>query len=220
MPFLRNRIQWSNPMLRPLALLLTLASCPLFAVVAVSGGGVIYGGTDWWSDGSKNPASFGILDEDGDGKLSNNEMFKARQQLATALKETKSSLINAVDLDQSGKMSRYEGAEAMPRWVSLRERARELAVAMDDKNGDGKLSPDETGPIEQRIGNVFVKYGVARIDTNKDKNFSRAEVTAAIMAIKEGKGAMFTLCDISNDGQLSVREADMAFEILSAAAGL
>jgi uncharacterized protein (DUF2141 family) len=108
----------------------------------------------------------------------------------------------------------------MPRWVSLRERARELAVAMDDKNGDGKLSPDETGPIEQRIGNVFVKYGVARIDTNKDKNFSRAEVTAAIMAIKEGKGAMFTLCDISNDGQLSVREADMAFEILSAAAGL
>ena len=214
-------------MLRPLALFFMLASCPLFAVVVVggggSGGGVHYngtGGTDWWSDGSKNPASFGILDEDGDGKLSNNEMIKARQQFAVALKETKSSLINAVDLDQSGKMSRYESAEAMPRWVTLRERARELAIAMDDKNGNGKLSSDELGNLEQRIGNVFVTYGVTRVDTNHDKNISRAEVTAAIMAIKEGKGALFTLCDISNDGQLSVREADMAFAILAAAAGL
>ena len=214
-------------MLRPLALFFMLASCPLFAVVVVggggSGGGVHYngtGGTDWWSDGSKNPASFGILDEDGDGKLSNNEIIKARQQFAVALKETKSSLINAVDLDQSGKMSRYESAEAMPRWVTLRERARELAIAMDDKNGNGKLSSDELGNLEQRIGNVFVTYGVTRVDTNHDKNISRAEVTAAIMAIKEGKGALFTLCDISNDGQLSVREADMAFAILAAAAGL
>ena len=214
-------------MLRPLALFFMLASCPLFAVVVVggggSGGGVRYngtGGTDWWSDGSKNPASFGILDEDGDGKLSNNEIIKARQQFAVALKETKSSLINAVDLDQSGKMSRYESAEAMPRWVTLRERARELAIAMDDKNGNGKLSSDELGNLEQRIGNVFVTYGVTRVDANHDKNISRAEVTAAIMAIKEGKGALFTLCDISNDGQISVREADMAFAMLAAAAGL
>ena len=207
-------------MLRPLALLLSLACCPLFAVVAVSGGGVNDGNTDWWRDGSKSPYSFGVLDEDGDGKVSPGEMAKARQQFAIALKETKASLMAAVDLDQSGRMSRYEAAEAMPRWVSLRERAREMAVAANDRNGDGKISSDESGGLEERIGRVFIKYGVARVDTNKDKNFSRTEVQAAIRAIKEGKGAMFTLCDLSNDGQLSVREADMAFEILAAAAGL
>ena len=147
-------------------------------------------------------------------------MAKARQQFAIALNETKASLMAAVDLDQSGKMSRYEGAEAMPRWISLRERAREMAVAANDRNGDGKISADEANGLEDRIGRVFTKYGAGRVDTNKDQNFSRPEVSAAIKAIKEGKGAMFTLCDISNDGQLSVREADMAFDILAAAAGL
>ncbi len=209
-------------MLRPLALLLSLAACPLFAVVAVSGNGNRTGSDngDWWRDGNKQPESFGVLDEDGNGTVSTGEMAKARQQFASALKQTKASLMAAVDLDHSGKMSRYEGAEAMPRWVSLRERAREMAVAANDRDGDGKISPAEANGLEERIGRVFIKYGAARVDTNKDQNFSRTEVDAAILAIKQGKGAMFTLCDLSNDGQLSVREADMAFEILAAAAGL
>lgn len=212
-------------MLRPLALLLALASCPLFAVVVgggktIVGGGGTYGNGEWWSDGSKNPTSIGILDADGDGKITNGEMANARQPFATALKETKASLMMAVDLDQSGKMSRFESAEAMPRWISLRERAREMAIAIGDRNGNGKLSSDEMGSLEERIGKVFVKYGVSRVDKNEDKNFSRAKVNAAIMAITEGKGGMFTLCDISNDGQLSVHEVDMAFELLAAAAGL
>jgi len=205
-------------MLRSLVLLLSLASCPLFAVV-VSGGG-LNDNNDWWRDGSKAPESFGVLDENGDGKVSSGEMANARQQFASALKQTKASLMAAVDLDNSGKMSRYEGAEAMPRWVSLRERAREMAVVANDRDGDGKVTADEAKGLEERIGKVFVKYGAAWVDTNQDKNFSRPEVTAAIKAIKEGKGAVFTLCDISNDGQLSVREVDMAFDILAAAAGL
>ncbi len=208
-------------MLRPLALLLSLAFCPLFAAVAAAGSGNGNGGnTDWWRDGSKSPYSFSALDEDGNGKVSSGEMAKARQQFAIALKETKASLMAAVDLDQSGKMSRYESAEAMPRWVSLRERARDMAVAANDRNGDGKISADEANGLEDRIGRVFVKYGAGHVDTNHDQNVSRPDVSAAIKALKGGKDAMFPLCDISNDGQLSVREADMAFEILGAAAGL
>lgn len=207
-------------MLRPLALLLSLASCPLFAAVVVGSGLGNDGNSDWWRDGSKAPESFGVLDEDGDGKISTGEMAKARQQFAIALKETKASLMAAVDLDNSGKMSRYESAEGMPRWISLRERAREMAVAANDRDGDGKISPAEANGLEERIGRVFIKYGAARVDTNHDKNMSRPEVYSAIKSLKEGKGAMFTLCDLSNDGQISVREADMAFEILAAAAGL
>lgn len=208
-------------MLRATALLLSLACCPLFAVV--SGGGVVTGPTDngdWWREGQTAPWSFGVLDEDGDGMVSKGEMAKARQQFAAALKETKSSLIAAVDLDHSGKLSRYEAAEGSTRWVSLRERAREMAVAANDRNGNGKVDPDEASLLEERIGKVFVKYGAARVDKDKDKNFSRTEVNAAIMSIRDGKGAMFSLCDITNDGQLSVREAEMAFDILAAAAGL
>lgn len=198
-------------------LLLTLACAPLPAVV-VSGGDS--GNSGWWREGNTAPASFGDIDRDRDGKVTQGEMAEARQQFARELKQTRSSLQAAVDLDQSGKLSRYEAAEATPRWNSLRERARELAVAANDKNHDGKITEDESMGLEKRIGAVFVRYGAAVVDADHNKNFSRTEVQMAITAIRNGKGAMFTICDLSNDGLLSVREADMAFDILAAAAGI
>lgn len=203
-------------MLRSLVLLAVLAA-PLSAVV-VSGGVTDDGG--WWREGQSAPWSFGRLDEDNDGKVSQGEMATARMQYAAALKETRASLMAAVDLDQSGKMSRYEGAEAMPRWISLRERAREMAVAANDKNHDGKLTEDESFGLEKRIGQVFVRYGVAVVDKDHDKNFSRPEIQMAIKAIRDGKGALFTMCDRSNDGMISVQEAKLAFDLLAAAVGL
>ena|ERR1043165_1134969 len=206
-------------MLRSLVLLAAVVglAAPLSAVV-VSGG--VDNDSGWWRDGQTAPWSFGVLDEDRDGRVSAGEMATAQRQFAIALKETKASLMAAVDLDQSGKMSRYEGAEGMKRWTSLRERAREMAIAANDKDHDGKLTGDESLGLERRIGQVFVRYGVAVVDTNRDKNFSRSEVEAAIRAIREGKGALFTMCDRSNDGMISVQEATMAFDLLAAAVGL
>ncbi len=205
--------------MKNLALLfLSLVCLPLPAAVVVSGGDS--GNSDWWREGNTAPASFGVIDRDRDGKVTQGEMAEARQQFATELKQTKSSLQAAVDLDQSGKLSRFEAAEATPRWNSLRERARELAVAANDKNHDGKITEDESMGLEKRIGAVFVRYGAAVVDADHNKNFSRTEVQMAIKAIRDGKGAMFTICDLSNDGLLSVREADMAFAILAAAAGI
>jgi Ca2+-binding EF-hand superfamily protein len=201
-------------MFRTLILLSALIA-PLSAVV-VSGGDT----GDWWREGQSSPWSFGVLDGDSDGKVSAAEFGAAQKQFAAALKETKSSLLAAIDKDNSGKLSRYESAEGMSRWVSLRERAREMAVAASDKDGDGKLTPDESLGLEKRIGTVFVNYGTAGVDSNKDQNFSRPEVQAAIRAIQEGKGRLFTLCDRNNDGQVSVQESRLAFDILAAAAGL
>lgn len=201
-------------MLRIIILLIVLIA-PLSAVV-VSGGDT----GDWWREGQSSPWSFGVLDADGDGKVSAGEFGAAQKQYAAALKETKSSLIAAIDKDNSGKVSRYEAAEGMQRWVSLRERAREMVVAASDQDGDGKLNQDESFGLEKRIGTVFVRYGTAGVDANHDKNFSRPEVQAAIRAIQEGKGKLFTLCDRNNDGQVSVQEANLAFDILAAAAGL
>lgn len=198
-------------------LLLALVCTPLSAVVVT---GVDSGNSDWWREGNTAPWSFGELDRDRDGKVSQNEMAEARMQFATALKQTRSSLQAAIDLDQSGKLSRHEAAEGMPRFASLRERARVLAVAANDKNFDGKITEDESMGLEKRIGEVFVRYGAAVVDADRNKNFSRTEVQMAIKAIRDGKGAMFTICDLSNDGLLSVRETDMAFDILAAAAGI
>ena len=205
-------------------LLLVLACAPLSAVVVSGGGKVVTGGdsgnSDFWQEGQTTPWSFGVLDRDRDGKVSQNEMAEARMQYATALKETKASLQAAIDLDQSGKLTRHEAAGGMPRFASLRERARELAIAANDKNHDGKITEDESMGLEKRIGNVFVRYGAAVVDADRNKNFSRTEVQLAIQSIRDGKGAMFTICDLSNDGLLSVREAGMAFDLLAAAAGI
>jgi Ca2+-binding EF-hand superfamily protein len=199
-------------------LFLSLACLPLPAAVVVSGGD--NGNSDWWREGNTAPWSFGEVDRDRDGKVSQGEMAEARQQYATALKETRASLQAAIDLDQSGKLTRHEAAEGMPRYVSLRERARVLAVAANDKNHDGKITEDESLGLEKRIGAVFVRYGAAVVDADRNKNFSRTEVQSAIQAIRDGKGAMFTICDLSNDGLLSVKETDMAFDLLAAAAGI
>lgn len=202
-------------MLRTLTLLSALIA-PLSAVVVSTGDT----NSDWWREGQSAPVSFGVLDADSDGKVSAAEFGAAQKQFATALKETKSSLLSAVDGDNNGKLSRYESAEGAKRWVSLRERARELAVAASDQDGDGKLTEEESLGLEKRIGTVFVRFGTAGVDANHDKNFSRPEVQAAIRSIRDGNGKLFTLCDRNNDGQLSVQESKLAFDVLAAAVGL
>ena len=143
-----------------ITLLLSALIAPLSAVV-VSGGNDNNG--SWWREGQTAPWSFGVLDADGDGKVSANEFTSAQKQLATAISETKASLISAVDLDNSGKISRYESAEGMQRWVSLRERAREMVVAASDKNGDGKFDDAENAEKDdgkQVTGETRVFYTV------------------------------------------------------------
>ncbi|HEX3135025.1 MAG TPA: hypothetical protein VHX44_15780 [Planctomycetota bacterium] len=200
-----------------LILLFACIANPLSAVVVA---GPSDGDANWWREGTTAPWSFGVLDENNDGKVSQGELANARQQFAIALKDTKASLMAAVDLDQSGKLSRYEAAESSKRITSLRERAVELARAGADRNHDGTITEAERGDLDRRLGQVFLHYDVALVDANHDKNFSRTEVQAAAKAIKEGKGALFRYCDVTNDGQLSVSEVAMAFDLMAAAAGL
>lgn len=201
-------------MLRSLVLLAALAA-PLSAAVAT---GSAETNSDWWRDGQTAPWSFVALDANRDGLVSQGEMATARMQYAAALKETRSSLIAAVDLDQSGKLSRYEAAEASKRWLGLRDRAREMAVPANDKNHDGKLTEDESSGLEKRIAQVFARYGVVAV--GQDQGTGNQEAQAAIAAIRDGKGALFTLCDRSKDGMISVPEANLAFDLLAATAGV
>lgn len=219
-------------MLRSLLSILCLAANPLLAAIVSVGSDD--GNCSWWKDGSTSPYSFGALDTDGDGHLTTAEMDKAREQFAIALKETKVSLMAAVDRDNSGKISLYERAEAMPRWVSLRERARNLAIAGTDRDGDGKITAFEARALEERIFTVFIVHNITAADSkfdksagqvitavnaNLDQSDGQVVVEAAIGAIMQGHGTLFTLCDLDKNGQLSGQEVSMAFELLTEAAG-
>jgi len=75
-------------------------------------------GNDAWQ-GAADPASFGELDGDHDGKISDAEFKAGRAQLERAIKETRAAALENHDKDDSGKLSRYEAAESRPRFVSL-----------------------------------------------------------------------------------------------------
>lgn len=174
----------------------------------------------WWKDGAKAEWSFGVLDEDGDGKVSPAELRKAQEQFLVALKESRATLLAASDLDGTGKLSRSEALSAKPRFGSLMAKAKELAPIAYGSDKDGHLSEAGKKKLAHALGAVFVTYNAKRIDTNKNGAADDAEVIRAIESIMAGKGALFTICDTNNDGQVSPQEAKLAFDLLAVSGGL
>lgn len=204
--------------MRSLALILIVAA----TAAAESGGGVVtrprVDDGDWWNDGVKLPYSFGQLDGDGDGRVGGAEWEAGRRQLERALKETRAGIQEALDRDDSGKVSRYESAEGQPRFRSIYGQARALAIAANDKDGDGMLSDAERAPIVARVREVLAATG-ARVPAATPGHPTGDETLAVMRAVVSNEGAMFSVCDRDNDGQLSTQELDIAFRVIRAAAG-
>lgn len=198
-----------------LLLLLLIALAPCAAAVGRSAEA-----EGWWNDGSTDPWSFGVIDGDGDGVFTPAEIGVAQAQFQTALKETRSSLLAAVDRDQSGKVSRFEAQEAKPRLEALIKQSRALALAIHDTSRDGTLDDGERKRLVAALVTVFSNNGTAAADTNKDRSLSADEVAAALARIVEGKGGLFVLCDRNNDGQISTPESKLAFDLLAVCAGI
>ena len=172
----------------------------------------------WDFPGANDPASFGELDGNGDGKVSSTEWKAGREQLMRAIKETRAAALDAHDRDDSGKLSRVEAAEAKPRFASLWQQTRALALAANDADGDGKLTGKEVDPLVTRAGHLFARVG-ARVDADHNRTLTPSEVETAVRAVIEGRRTLFSICDVNNDGQLSQREAAIAFDLLPALAG-
>jgi hypothetical protein len=115
-----------NAVRLPLIALILLGAVRLDAVVVRGGDHNDKG--DWWN-GAEEPYSFGELDGNGDGKVDATEWRAGRNQLERAIKETRAGLSEALDKDDSGKVSRYEAAEARPRLATLWAQAKALALA-------------------------------------------------------------------------------------------
>ena len=132
--------------------------------------------------------------------------------------KTRAGIADDIDKDENGRISRYEAAEARPRMASLWQQTRALAIAANDKDGNGALEGDERKAVVARVTAVLAKFG-ARVDADGDKRVEKTEAEAAIVEVIEGKRKLFSLCDRSNDGQLNSQEKDLAFNLLRAIAG-
>ena len=202
--------------MRTLPLLLLFSTC----VGAVERTGPVVVTTtdngDAWH-GVSDPASFGELDGNSDGKISDAEFKAGRSQLERAIKETRAAALQDFDKDNNGKLSRYEAAESRPRFHSLLEQARLLARARNDADHDGKLSRVEADALIERCGPLLAAKG-ARVG-QKNGVVTETNVADALYQVVEGKRTMFSLCDVNNDGQLSQQEIGLAFDLLRAVAG-
>ena len=167
--------------------------------------------------GAANPASFGELDANGDQKIDRTEWKAGRLQLEREIKETRALALEAFDQDQTGKLSRYEAAEAKPRFASLWHQARALARANYDADGDGTINRAEAKDIINRAGPLLAAKG-ARVG-QENHVVTPDNVATAITDVIQGKRTMFSLCDVNNDGQLSQQEIGLAFDLLRAIAG-
>ena len=202
--------------MRTLPLLLLISTC----VGAVERTGPVVVTTtdngDAWH-GVSDPASFGELDGNGDGKISDAEFKAGRAQLERAIKETRAAALGDFDKDNNGKLSRYEAAESRPRFSSLLDQARLLARARSDADHDGKLSRIEANALIERCGPLLAAKG-ARVG-QKNGVVTETNVADALYQIVDGKRTMFSLCDVNNDGQMSQQEIGLAFDLLRAVAG-
>ncbi len=172
----------------------------------------------WWREGNTQPYAFGVLDADGDGKVTQAEADVIRHQLDRGVKETRAGLLDALDKDENGKVSRFEAGEGKGRFKSLLDQARAIAIATYDKDGDGKLSEVEAKPIIGRIQGLFTKFETASVDADKDRRIESSEVVAALTKVLEGNGALFTMCDRNIVGYLKSSEANLGFDLLLAVA--
>jgi hypothetical protein len=190
----------------------------LLAVALPCSAAVGHSSDSWggWDNGAKDPWSFGAID----ASASPADLAKAQTEFQQALKETRSSLLAAADQDNSGKLSRFEAREAQPRFSSLRDRARELSTLVYDTDRDGSLSEAEQDALIKAIRKTLVAASAAPVDANHDRQISTEEVTKAMNAVRTKEGALFTLCDRNNDGQLAVQESRLAFDLLAVAAGI
>lgn len=171
-----------------------------------------------WHEKPENtsPVSFGDLDGNGDGKLSEAELHASRQQLVRAVKECRAALIESLDRDDNGRISRFEAGESKGRIGSLITQARTIALAVHDADRDGTLTAKEAPHIVTAMRNMLTRSGARGVDVDGKRGVSTDEAIDALRAIATGKGSLFSLCDRNNDGQLSQMEADLAFELITA----
>lgn len=103
---------------------------------------------------------FGDIDANLDGKISQQEWSDAYKSFGRAIADTRAAALSGLDTLDSGKLSEYEAKAGKGRWMSLWDRAIQMAIAANDKNSAGELSDDEGAPVVKRLQMVVNRYNL------------------------------------------------------------
>jgi Ca2+-binding EF-hand superfamily protein len=116
---------------------------------------------------SHHGRSFERWDTNSDGVVTRDEVEREAAERAARM-------FDSLDADRNGTLTKNELEQAHEKKRSaMRERGEERFKAAD-KDGDGKLSKDETGEALPHVGKNFEK-----LDANKDGFLSAEELRSA-----------------------------------------
>ncbi len=119
-----------------------------------------------------SPIMFDLFDEDGDEKLS-------REELKTARETMKAKFIEKFDKNEDGKLSRDERHAARKIIKAKRVIRKAKTLESYDVDGDGELSEEEkTTAMDDKKTDLLEKY-----DTDKDGKLSKEEREIALSEI-------------------------------------
>jgi hypothetical protein len=161
---------------------------------------------------------FQVLDGNGDKRIDSAEWQSGRKALDQAIAKTRADLSEALSKTGTGKVSRLEAGATRPRFTSLLGQAKVLVLAKSDTDGDGALSDAEAKDVVARCTEVLLK-SAARSDEQGIEIDWRTQTAVIIGKVIAGERAMFPLCDVNKDGQLTLEELDVTFNLLRAIAG-
>lgn len=127
---------------------------------------------------------FKLLDANGDGKLSKEEIKDGYGRLYGKLISDKEvdQMFDAVDTDQSGFIDYTEFVVASANEKALMTQDRlNLAFKMFDKDGSGMITPSEIREVlsasESKIPNSVIDAVIKQVDQNGDGQISLEEFT-------------------------------------------
>lgn len=148
--------------------------------VGVAGGALAQAGGGAPGMGPKGPnleRMFAMIDADGDGKITKEEMQAAPQRR-----------FEAADTDGDGKLTAAELTEARMEQARRRIEAKvqKMLKAMD-KDGDGVLSAEEMGPAARAEARAEARRDrmFDRFDADDDGAVSRAEAEEAMAMMQQ-----------------------------------
>ena len=162
--------------------------------------------------------AFAPLDGNGDKRIDSAEWQHGRKALASALEKTRAEIADALAKTESGKVSRFTASESRPLFMSLLGQAKVLVLAKSDADGDGRLSDAEAADVVARCTEVLLA-SAARSDEQGVEIDWRTQTAVIIGKVIAGDRAMFPICDVNRDGQLTLEELDVCFKLLRAIAG-
>jgi Ca2+-binding EF-hand superfamily protein len=170
-----------------------------------------------------NDLSMKHFDEDGDGKLSNEEaegVVKFGEEVA---KMSAQWYTKIVDADGDGEVTPQEMRLMQGRVQMIGFSLLPKAMTWADSDGDGRVSPEEGRQIGERVAKKSeenIKKITEKFDANGDGRLNAQERSALVKGMDEDINKRYSQADTNGDGKLDNTELTAMIEGLAGEIGI